>query len=53
MNKISNWFRKFFTSRTLKVIIIKFCIYTVIYFVILYFLFDIFWDESLFDVISK
>lgn len=53
MNKVTNWFKKIFTSRTFKVILVKFFIYAIIYFIVLYFMFEIFWDESLFEVIDK
>ncbi len=52
MKKILNWFKKIFTSKTFKVILIKLFIYTIIYFIVLYFMFEIFWDESLFEIIS-
>lgn len=53
MEKVLDWLKKFFTGKTFKVILIKFFIYSIIYVVILYYMFEIFWDESLMDVISK
>lgn len=53
MKKILDWFKKIFTSKTFKVILVKFCIYAVIYFIVLHFMFEIFWDESLLDVMFK
>lgn len=53
MEKISKWFKNFFTVKNFQIIFIKFIIYTVIYFILLHFMFKIFWDESLADVIFK
>lgn len=53
MKKILDWLKKFFTSKTFRNILVKFFIYTIVYFIVLYFMFEIFWDESLFDVMFK
>lgn len=43
--------KKFFTSTTFKIILIKALVYAVIFILVLNFMFKTFWGESLFEII--